>query len=508
MEARNRCVLQKGLAGQERSNVDSTHPTITGHIAAVKDRSVSYQERVVQSIDRLESIEPKLNTCISTFADRALDQAKAIDKKNSAGEDAGPLAGVPIVLKDNICLDYGATTCASRFLENYESPFAATAAKKLIDAGAIVIAKTNLDEFAMGSSCEHSAFGPTRNPWDHDRVPGGSSGGSAAAVAAGIVPAALGSDTGGSIRQPAAFCGVVGLKPTYGRVSRYGLVAFASSLDQIGPITRTVQDAATMLNIICGHDPLDSTSADKPVPDFTAELDTPIEGLRLGVPTAARNASNHESVNRAIDDAAAFFQSRGAKIIEVDLPHADHTIAAYYIVAPAEASSNLARYDGVRFGRRADLEPTDDLEALYAKSRSQGFGPEVQRRIMLGTYVLSAWYYDAFYNTALKARRLIKADYDAAFEEVDALLMPTTPGPAFKLGQKLADPLTMYQEDVYTVGASLAGLPAISVPAGLAQVDGKDLPIGIQFITPAWEEAKLLRVARMFEQGVPMLNYG
>ncbi len=476
---------------------------------AVRSRSVSAEAVVKETLARIDALEPRLHAFLQVFHDHAIDHARVIDSRVARGEDPGPLAGVPVAIKDNMCLAWGRTTAGSRILENYESPFTATALSRLLDAGAVVIGKTNCDEFAMGSSGENSAFGPTRNPWDLERVPGGSSSGSAAAVAAGIVPLALGSDTGGSIRQPAGLCGIVGIKPTYGRVSRYGLVAFASSLDQIGPFARTVNDAAVALSLLCGHDAHDSTSAERPVPDFAAGLDTPLEALVIGVPRQAVSKANHPAVAKALDDAIKVYVSLGARVIDVDLPHTEHGIAAYYIVAPAEASSNLARYDGVRYGRRsvgvsdaADGRHAPlDLEGLYCRSRAEGFGPEVQRRIMLGTYALSSGYYEAYYNTALKVRRKIKGDFDAAFGVgCHALLMPSSPTPAFKLGEKTADPLSMYLEDVYTVGVNLAGLPGIVLPGGIAEIAGKRLPVGIQLVGPAWEERRLLRIARMFER--------
>jgi aspartyl-tRNA(Asn)/glutamyl-tRNA(Gln) amidotransferase subunit A len=484
--------------------------SVTSIRDAVAARKTSAAEISREAISRAESSKP-LNAFLQLFSDRALAAAKDIDARIAKGETL-PLAGVPIALKDNICLGpdlkpgdargyRGRTTCASRILENYESPYTATAAQKLIDAGAIVIGKTNLDEFAMGSSTEHSAFGPTRNPWDTTRVPGGSSGGSAAAVAARIVAAALGSDTGGSIRQPAALCGLVGVKPTYGRISRYGLVAFASSLDQIGPLTTTVADAALLLDVTCGPDPRDSTSATKPATAFAAELEHAVPNLVVGVPLQARSDANHPAVAAALDNAIAVYRKLGATIIDVDLPLTDYGIAAYYIVAPAEASSNLARFDGIRYGRRAELAHGEGLFDLYCKSRSEGFGPEVKRRIMLGTHVLSSGYYDAYYNTALKVRRKILADFNAAFQQpCHVILMPTTPGPAFKLGEKTADPLAMYLEDVYTVGVNLAGLPGMTMPAGFAEVEGKKLPVGVQLVAPAFSESIMLRVARMFER--------
>jgi aspartyl-tRNA(Asn)/glutamyl-tRNA(Gln) amidotransferase subunit A len=494
-------------------NFDSAK-SIRGAVAKGK---ASATEIAREALTRAEQAKP-LNAFLQLFPDKALAAAREVDARVAAGEDL-PLAGVPVAIKDNICLGpdgakvgdgrgYGGrTTCASRILENYESPYTATAAQKLIDAGAVIIGKTNLDEFAMGSSTEHSAFGPTRNPWDVGRVPGGSSGGSAAAVAARVVPVALGSDTGGSIRQPAGLCGLVGVKPTYGRVSRYGLVAFASSLDQIGPLTTTVDDAALLLNVMCGLDPRDSTSAAKPPTGFSAELERPVLNLVVGVPRQARSHANHPTVSAALENAIAVFRSLGALIVDVDLPLTDYGIAAYYIVAPAEASSNLARFDGIRYGRRAELKHGEGLFDLYCKSRSEGFGAEVKRRIMLGTHVLSSGYYEAYYNTALKVRRKILADFNAAFQGDPAsaqpchvILMPATPGPAFKLGEKTADPLAMYLEDVYTVGVNLAGLPGMTLPAGFAEVEGKHLPVGVQLVAPAFEESVMLRAARMFEQ--------
>ncbi len=496
--------------------------SLTQIAGAIRAGSQSAEETTRTALSRLDALNPRLNAFLDTFHARAILAARRIDERVKRGEPVGPLAGVPVALKDNICTGPdlfagdadgaretagGRTTCGSRFLEAYHSPYSATAARRLADAGAIVIGKTNLDEFAMGSSGENSAFGATRNPWDLTRVPGGSSSGSAAAVAAGVVPAALGSDTGGSIRQPASLCGIVGLKPTYGRVSRYGLVAFASSLDQIGPLTRSVGDAAAVLTALAGRDAHDSTSADLAHEDFGRDLERPIEGLVLGVPRQARSSANHPSVASALENAVRVYESLGARTIEVDLAHTDYGIAAYYIVATAEASSNLARFDGVRYGRRAKLGPDEGLMELYCRSRAEGFGAEVQRRIVLGTYVLSAGYYDAYYATALKARRKIKQDYDAAFAgdgaggtRCDALLLPTAPTPAFALGSKTSDPLQMYLEDVYTVGVNLAGLPAISIPAGFASVGGSDLPVGVQLIGPAWQESRLLRIARMFER--------
>lgn len=465
---------------------------------AIARRELSAVEATRASLDAIHKHDGTINAFLQVFDDHALNQARVIDDRIARGEEVGPLAGVPVALKDNICLNYGKTTCASRILENYQSPFTATAVQRLIDAGAVIVGKTNMDEFGMGSSTENSAFKPTRHPRDHSRVPGGSSGGSAAAVAAGMVPLALGSDTGGSIRQPSALCGIVGFKPTYGMVSRYGLVAYASSLDQIGPLAPSVADCALAMNVIAGPDRLDSTSADVPFVDFTKHLDDPIVDLRIGVPREARSSSNHPSVNAAMERAIAALQSTGAQIVDVELPNLKHGIAAYYLVATAEASSNLARFDGVRYGRRAELKPNEDLFDLYARSRAEGFGAEVRKRIMLGTYALSAGYYDAYYLTALKVRRLIKQDFDKVFAAgCHAILTPTTPNPAFKIGEKTSDPLAMYLEDVYTVTANLAGVCAISVPANQKIAD--ELPIGVQLTGAAFDDARLLRIGRMLE---------
>ena len=481
--------------------MDPTSLTSAQIADAVRSGDLTARAVVDAHLSRIDRLDTRLRAFLDTFHEPAKRAADEIDRRRASGAPLGPLAGVPVALKDNICLDEGRTTCASRMLEGYRSPFAATAATRLIDAGAIIIGKTNLDEFAMGSSCERSAFAPTRNPWDQRRVPGGSSGGSAAAVAASLAPAALGSDTGGSVRQPASFCGIVGLKPTYGRVSRWGLVAYASSLDQIGPMARTVQDCALLLDAIAGRDELDATTASHPHEPCATSLDSLPETLTVGVPPQAASDALDPASRAAFDRALDILKARGARTLPIDLPHADHSIAAYYIVATAEASSNLARFDGVRYGRRATLTPNDSLEDLYRKSRSEGFGPEVRRRIMLGTYVLSSGYYDAYYRRALQARRTIKADYDQAFARgCHAVLTPTTPGPAFKLGEKLDDPLALYLEDVFTVGANLAGLPAISVPAGFAEREGSRLPVGVQLTGPAWHERDLLAVAHAIER--------
>ncbi len=474
---------------------------------------------ISHALDAIKTANPSLHAFLQVFPETSRAHAALIDSASHSAHPK-PLTGLTIALKDNICLGpdllapgdslgYGGnTTCASRMLEHYRSPFTATAAQLLINAGAVIAGKTNLDEFAMGSSCERSAFGPTLNPHDHSRVPGGSSGGSAAAVASGMVDAALGSDTGGSIRQPASFCGIVGIKPTYGRVSRYGLVAYASSLDQIGPLARDTTTAARLLQTICAHDPLDSTSSlhaakfasgdGAPVSDLAASIETPVAGLTLGVPREARSSANHPDVSRVLEETIATYRSLGAKVIDIDLPRTDYAIAAYYIVACAEASSNLARFDGIRYGHRAKA---DNLFDVYCRSRSEGFGAEVQRRIMLGTHILSSGYYDAYYNTALKARRVIKNDFDACFSQgVHAILMPVAPSPAFKLGEKTTDPLALYLEDIYTVAINLAGLPAMSVPAGHADIDGKKLPIGMQLICKPFDEVTMLSAARMFER--------
>ena len=473
----------------------------------VRAGAVSAVEVTRAALARVRVVNPTLNALTQVFEEAALGHAAAVDGAVSAGRGHTlPLAGVPIAIKDNICLGpegpasfdgvagYGGfTTCGSRFLEHYRSPFTATAAQRLMDAGAIIIGKANMDEFGMGSSTERSIHGATRNPWDVSRVAGGSSGGSAAAVASGMVAAALGSDTGGSIRQPASFCGCVGLKPTYGRVSRYGLVAYASSLDQIGPLATTVGDAAAMLEVISGQDPLDATSA----VDARRVSDggRPIENLTLGVPREVTRSAKGTPAGELLERAVEWYRGRGARIIEVDFPGIDFGIAAYYIIATAEASSNLARFDGVRYGRRAVLQPGEGLEDLYVKSRTEGFGEEVRKRILLGTHVLSSGYYDAYYATALRARNVIRADYARAFAQgCHAILTPTTPGPAFGLGEKTSDPLTMYLEDVYTVGVNLAGLPAISVPF---ERDGSGLPLGVQLVGPAFAEADVMKIAML-----------
>jgi aspartyl-tRNA(Asn)/glutamyl-tRNA(Gln) amidotransferase subunit A len=448
------------------------------------------------SLSRIEALNPSLNAFNFVDADRALARAADVDRRRAAGASLGPLAGVPIALKDNLCVRGMRTTASSRILDNFVPPYDATVVRRLEAADAVIIGKTNCDEFAMGSSNENSAYGPVRNPWALDRTPGGSSGGSAAAVAARSAPVALGSDTGGSIRQPASFCGVVGLKPTYGRVSRYGLLAFASSLDQIGPITQTAYDAAIVLSVLGGSDPCDATASTEPVPDLTAALTGVVKGLRIGVPRAFVTEGVDESVRRAFDEALDGLKAQGASLVDVDLPHARYAIPVYYLVATAEASSNLARYDGVRYGYRAKLGPAASLKETYSRTRDEGFGPEVKRRIMLGTYVLSAGYYDAFYLKAQQVRTLLRQDYDVAFTTVDVVAMPTSPTPPFRLGEKTDDPLQMYLADVFTVSANLAGLPAVSVPCGFSN----RLPIGLQLTGRLFDEATLLRVADAYQQ--------
>ncbi len=456
---------------------------------------VSSEEILSSFLKRVEEVEPELNAFITLFREDSLSQAREIDRLRIKGGKLGRLAGIPIAVKDNICVQGKRTTCGSRILSDFISPYDATVVKRVKNEGAIILGKTNMDEFAMGSSNENSFFGPVKNPFDPERVPGGSSGGSAAAVCVGEVPMALGSDTGGSVRLPASFCGVVGLKPTYGQVSRFGLVAFASSLDQIGPITRDVEDCALLLGVIGGYDPQDSTSIDRPLPNFSSGLRKGIKGLRLGLPQEffppGIDPPVQDALNRAIDQ----LSSEGAEIEEVSLPHTDKAIATYYIIADAEASSNLARYDGTRYGHRA--QEAVDLLDVYNRTRNEGFGDEVKRRIMLGTYVLSSGYYDAYYLQAQKARTLIRRDFEDAFSMCDLILTPTSPTPAFKLGEKIDDPLLMYLSDIFTVTANLVGLPSISIPCGKTK-DG--LPIGMQIIGPPFADGEILRLAYAYEQ--------
>ena len=457
--------------------------------------ALSAQDLVRSYLGRIGSTDPRIRAYLTVTRETALAQAEGADRRLRKGEPLGPLEGIPLGIKDVICTKGVRTTCGSRILAEFVPPYDATAILRLQAAGGIVLGKTNMDEFAMGSSTENSAFAITRNPWDLDRVPGGSSGGSAAAVAADLCAGALGTDTGGSIRQPAALCGVVGLKPTYGRVSRYGLVAFASSLDQIGPIAKDVRDAALLLEVIAGHDPLDSTSADLPVPDYQAALGEGIEGLRIGVPDEYFVEGMDREVEGAVAEAARVLEKLGARMERISLPHTKYAVATYYLIAPAEASSNLARYDGVKYGLR--VPGGKDLVEMYGRTRAEGFGPEVKRRIMLGTYALSAGYYEAYYGKAQRVRTLIKQDFEAVFQEVDLVVTPTSPTAAFRLGEKTADPLSMYLSDIFTISANLSGLPAVSLPCGFTS---RGLPIGLQLIGRAFDEATVLRGAYAYEQ--------
>jgi aspartyl-tRNA(Asn)/glutamyl-tRNA(Gln) amidotransferase subunit A len=475
------------------SLLDATANSIRNDIVAGR---LSAADVCRAALDRISSVNASLNAFNLVDADRALGHAQDIDRRRAAGETLGQLAGVPIALKDNLDVRGMPTTASSKILEHFVPPYDATVVRRLEEADAVIIGKTNCDEFAMGSSTENSAFGPVRNPWALDRIPGGSSGGSAAAVAARCVPLALGSDTGGSIRQPASCCGVVGLKPSYGRVSRYGLLAFASSLDQIGPFARSVADAALVLSVLAGADPCDATTANEPVADFSAALTGSVKDLRIGVPRAFVTDGVDDQVRKAFDEALDTLRGSGATLVDIDLPHAKYAVPVYYLVCTAEASSNLARYDGVKYGYRSG-KGKDSLKEMYSRTRDEGFGPEVKRRIMLGTYVLSAGYYDAFYLKALQVRTLLRRDYDQAFERVDVVAMPTSPTPAFRLGEKTGDPLQMYLADVFTVSANLAGLPGISVPCGFSS---EGLPIGIQFMGRMFDEATLLRVADAYER--------
>jgi aspartyl-tRNA(Asn)/glutamyl-tRNA(Gln) amidotransferase subunit A len=448
-------------------------------------------------LDRIEAANPTLNAFNTIARDRAIAAAEAVDRQRATGAALGPLAGVPVALKDNLCTRGLRTTASSKILDRFVPPYDATVVRRLESAGAVIVGKTNCDEFAMGSSNENSAYGPVRNPWDISRTPGGSSGGSAVAVAARLVPLSLGSDTGGSIRQPASFCGVVGLKPTYGRVSRYGLLAFASSLDQIGPFARTAADAAAILALLAGADPMDATTAPVDVPDYSAALTGSVKGLRIGVPRAFITSGVDEDVLSAIEEALETLRSAGATLVNIDLPHAKYAIPAYYLVCTAEASSNLARYDGVRFGHRAALGDSGTLQTMYDRTRDEGFGAEAKRRIMLGTYVLSAGYYDAYYLKAQQVRTLLRRDYENAFESCDVVAMPASPTAAFKLGEKTDDPLQMYLGDIFTVSCNLVGLPGISIPCGFTSAK---LPVGLQLMGRPFDEATLLRAADAFER--------
>jgi aspartyl-tRNA(Asn)/glutamyl-tRNA(Gln) amidotransferase subunit A len=494
--------------------------TATELIGRLQSGEVTSLEVVRAFLDRIEQHDGRLHAFLRVDRDGALAQAEQIDRRRRSGESTGRLAGVPVAVKDVICTQGQPTTCGSKMLEHFVPPYDATVIRRLQQADAVLIGKTNMDEFAMGGTTENSAFATTRNPWDLQRVPGGSSGGAAACVASSMVPLSVGSDTGGSIRQPASFCGVSGMKPTYGRVSRYGLIAFASSLDQIGPLARTAEDLALLLEVLAGHDPLDSTSTAVPVPEYSAMVARPLEGLTLGVVREHFGEGLDGEVEGAVRQALRVYQSLGARLKDVSLPHSRYAIATYYIIAPCEASSNLARYDGVHYGyrtdeaamlaelaaeqreltARGDSAGLDDLDSplvrMYRRTRSEGFGAEVKRRIMLGTYALSHGYYDAYYLKALKVRRLIRNDLDAAFREVDLIAGPVAPTPAYLLGEKTEDPLAMYLGDLYTVGANLAGIAAMSLPCGFT---AGGLPIGLQLQGPPLHEERLLRAARMYQ---------
>ncbi len=487
----------------------------------LQEGEISAVELTQAYVDAIATREQRIGAYLRVEAERALQQAIAIDDRRRKGHTLGKLAGLPVAVKDVLCDKSTRTTCASRMLENFRPPYDSTVVAKLKAADAVLLGRTNMDEFAMGGSTENSAFQITRNPWDLERAPGGSSGGAAACVAAEMAPLSIGTDTGGSIRQPAGLCGVVGLKPTYGRVSRYGLVAFASSLDQVGPLARTTQDVALLLESIAGHDPRDSTSLDQPVPEYSKSISEPLKGLRIGLVQEHFAEGLDSEVESAVREAIRVYESLGAVVKMVSLPHSKHAVATYYVIAPCEASSNLARYDGVHYGHRTDqvamlaelaeerkllegakdevgLERLDSsLVRMYRRSRSEGFGQEVKRRIMLGTYALSAGYYDAYYLKALKVRRLIRQDFDHAFCEVDLIAGPVTAQTAFRLGEKVDDPLAMYLVDLYTVSANLAGIPGISLPCGF---DKAGLPIGLQLLAPPLEEERLLRGAYMYEQ--------
>jgi aspartyl-tRNA(Asn)/glutamyl-tRNA(Gln) amidotransferase subunit A len=493
----------------------------TDHLRDLDARKVSSVELTRAYLDQIQKHDAKVKAFLLVEPDAALARAKEIDDRRAAGKPVGKLGGLPVAIKDVICTQGVKTTCASKILQNFVPPYDATVVKRLKEADAVLLGKTNMDEFAMGGSTENSAYFKTTNPWDTTRVPGGSSGGAAACLAAGMAPLSIGTDTGGSIRQPAAFCGVTGLKPTYGRVSRYGLVAFASSLDQIGPLAGSAEDCALLLEVLAGHDPLDSTSANIAAPEYTKSVSQPLQGLKLGLVKEHFGAGLNSEIDAAVREAVKVYQSLGATVKELSMPHSKYGIATYYIIAPSEASSNLARYDGVHYGYRTDektmlaelaaeqqkyeKEKNDkklkDLDTplirLYRKTRAEGFGPEVKRRIMLGTYTLSAGYYDAYYLKALKVRRLIRGDYDKAFEEVDFIVGPTTPSPAFKLGEKTDDPLSMYLEDLYTVTMNLAGIGGMSIPCGSTKAG---LPIGLQLQARPFDEERLLRAAAMYQK--------
>ncbi len=481
--------------------------TASEQLALLNSGELTSVELTQAYLNQIEQIDGQVGAFLRVETESALAQAAAIDQKRATGAPLGKLAGLPVAIKDILCTKDTPTTCGSRMLENFEPPYNATVVEKLLAADAVILGRTNMDEFAMGSSTENSAYQTTQNPWDTTRIPGGSSGGAAACVSADMAPLSVGTDTGGSIRQPAALCGCVGLKPTYGRVSRYGLIAFASSLDQIGPLARTVEDTALLLEVLAGHDPLDSTSVNQPTPAYSETVNQPLENLTLGVVDRHFGEGIDPEIEAAVQAAIQVYESLGATIKHIEMPHADYGIATYYIIAPCEASSNLARYDGAHYGYRTDqaevvAELAEDgsdegpLVRMYRKSRSEGFGEEVQRRIMLGTYALSEGYYDAFYLKALKVRRLIRQDYDAAFEQVDMIIGPVTANPAFAQGEKTSDPMAMYLEDLYTVTANLAGIAGISLPCGFTS---GGLPVGLQLQAAPFQEEKLLRAAQMYQ---------
>ncbi len=445
-------------------------------------------------LERIEAVDGKLNSFVTVTAGLAEEMAGEADRRLAEGT-AGPLTGIPLAVKDNMCVNGHVTTCGSRILSEFVPPYDATIVRLLRQEGMVILGKANMDEFAMGSSTETSYWGPTYNPWNIETIAGGSSGGSVAAVAAMEAPVALGSDTGGSIRLPAAFCGVIGMKPTYGAVSRYGLVAYASSLDQIGPVARSAEDIALLLNLICTHDPMDSTSVPRDYPDFTKELDRPVQGMTLGLPVEFYGKLENPDVSRVMSEARTAFADMGVTFVELSLPHLDYALAAYYLIAPSEASSNLARYDGVKYGHRA--EDYEGMIDMYCRTRGQGFGPEVKRRIMLGTFALSSGYYDAYYLKASKIRTLLNQDFLSAFQKCDAILCPTSPAPAFKVGEKVDDPIEMYLTDVFTIPVNMAGLPGLAMPGGFS-ADG--LPIGAQLIAPHFEEGRLVRLCSAFQR--------
>ena len=467
---------------------------IAGAVSALDNGEISPVDITAAIFQRINTVEGKVKSYVTLTEESAMKSARKAEETMKSSSRLA-LSGIPLAVKDNICTEGVTTTCSSKILENFVPPYESTCTQRLKDQGYILTGKTNLDEFAMGSSTENSAFGHTGNPWDLSRIPGGSSGGSAAAVASDECIAAIGSDTGGSIRQPAAFCGVVGFKPTYGRISRFGLVAFASSLDQIGPITKNVKDSAILMNVIAGHDNRDSTSADMPVPDFTAVLGHDLKGMKFGIPKEYFISGMDAEVETAVKEAMKKLESLGAIPVEISLPHTEYAVAAYYILATSEASSNLARYDGVKYGLRVE---GDDLIDMYMKTREDGFGAEVKRRIILGTYALSSGYYDAYYRKAQQVRTLIKQDFDKAFEDVDVVVTPTTPAPAFKIGEKMEDPLQMYLTDILTISVNLAGVPGISVPCGFTS---GGLPVGLQIIGKDFDEESVLKTAYAYEQG-------